>query len=215
MTVAEGFVQHVWAIAGPAQPLGWGTVPGPVIRVGTGDTLRVHLVNAPPPGTFPKAHPAVNDYSHAIEFDGSTGAHAEQTTPLRRAEERTFEVTTDRPGVWLYHGSTEPVLQSLANGLYGMLIVEPVGGLDSVAQELFFVQGEWYLESAFPASPRLPSLAKAGAAVSAPDFVVVNGAADQYLDNPIRIETGQRVRAFVLNAGPTCRSGSRAPSSTA
>jgi nitrite reductase (NO-forming) len=202
MTVASGFVQEVWTIAGAAPPLGLGTVPGPVIRVRAGDTVRVHLVNAPPKGTYPTMHPAVNDYPHALQFDGSTGASEAQTTPLQRAEERTFEFTTDSAGVWLYHGSTEPLIQNLVNGLYGMLIVEPRGGPDSVDREFAFVQGEWYIGGPYPYVFSLPSLDKAMAEDPTPDFVVLNGVADQYRDNPIQITAGERIRAFLLNAGP-------------
>jgi nitrite reductase (NO-forming) len=194
MTVAAGFVQGVWTIGG--------TVPGPVIRVQVGDTVRIHLVNRPPKGSYPAAHPAVNDYPHAIGFRGSTGASIDQSAPLEPGEETSFAFKSERAGVWLYHGSTEPALQSIVNGMYGMLIVEPQGGLDEVAQEFFFVQGEWYLGGQYPPAPPLPSLAKAAAEVPAPDFVVLNGVADQYQDHPIQIATGERVRTFILNAGP-------------
>jgi hypothetical protein len=83
--------------------------------------------------------------------------------------------------------------------MYGMIIVEPKGGLDPVDQEFFFVQSEWYLgPQGEPAS-----LTKAAAAAPAPDFVVFNGIANQYKDNPIQVETGKRIRVFILDAGPS------------
>jgi len=80
-----------------------------------------------------------------------------------------------------------------------MMIVEPRGGLDPVDQEFAFVQSEWYLGG----QGEPASLTKASQAAPAPDFVVFNGVANQYLDNPIQIATGSRVRVFVLDAGPS------------
>jgi nitrite reductase (NO-forming) len=80
-----------------------------------------------------------------------------------------------------------------------MVIVEPKDGLPNVDHEFALVQSEWYL------GPQgdLTSLKKLAAAAPAPDFVVFNGVANQYKDNPIKVETGKRVRMFILNAGPS------------
>lgn len=203
VTVAQGIVQTVWSISSQ--------VPGPVIRVQAGDTVRVHLVNHPPklPGAAAVGHPAVNDYPHALQFDGATGPAGDQTTTLKPAEETVFEFQTETPGVWLYHGSTPPLIQDIAYGMYGMLIVEPTGGLVKVDQELFFVQGEWYVAGIYPNRPPLPSLTKAEATEPVPDFVVLNGIADQYVEHPIRVATGARVRAFLLDAGPNLQASFR------
>jgi nitrite reductase (NO-forming) len=99
----------------------------------------------------------------------------------------------------MYHCGTAPALHHIANGMYGMMIVEPEGGLAKVDQEFAIVQSEWYLgPQGEPAS-----LTKAAAAAPAPDFVMFNGVANQYKDNPIQIATGKRVRAFILNTGPS------------
>jgi nitrite reductase (NO-forming) len=98
----------------------------------------------------------------------------------------------------MYHCGTSPALHHIANGMYGMVIVEPAEGLPPVDAEFAIVQSEWYLgPQGEPAS-----LDKASAAAPAPDFVVWNGVANQYKDNPIQVQTGDRVRVFVLNAGP-------------
>ena len=192
MTVADGFVREVWTFGG--------TVPGPVIRARVGDTIRIHLTNHPPelPGLAALMHPAVNNLPHSVDFHASMVAPNDEMTSIKPGEEKTFEFEAEYAGVWMYHCETEPVLQHIANGMYGMMIVEPKGGLDKVDQEFFFVQGEWYLGAQHqPASPT-----KAAAAAPAPDFVVFNGIADQYRDHPIQVETGKRVRAFILDAGP-------------
>lgn len=180
MTVADGFVQKVWTF-GP-------TVPGPVIRVKVGDTVRIHLKN-----------PVTNQVPHSIDFHSSQVAWNDEMTSINPGEEKFYEWKADYAGVWMYHCGTAPALHHIANGMYGMVIVEPAEGLPQVDKEFVFVQSEWYL------GPQgdLTSLEKAAAAAPEPDLVVFNGIANQYKDHPIQIATGERVRAFVLNAGPS------------
>jgi len=180
MTVATGFVQSVWTFGG--------TVPGPVIRVQVGDTIRIHLKN-----------PATNKLPHSVDFHASMVAWNDEMTSINPGEEKLYEYKAEYAGVWMYHCGTAPALHHIANGMYGMVIVEPKGGLDKVDQEFFFVQSEWYLgPQGEPAS-----LTKAASGNPAPDFVVFNGIANQYKDNPIKVETGKRVRVFILDAGPS------------
>ncbi len=178
MTVAEGFVVHVWTFGG--------TVPGPVIRVHLGDTVRVHLTNT---GTM----------SHSIDFHASQTAMNHQMVEIKPGATWTYTFSADYAGVWMYHCGTAPTLQHIANGMYGMVIVEPRGGLPKVDEELAFVQSEWYLG----AEGQPASYDKASAAAPAPDFVVFNGVANQYKDHPIQVQPGQRVRIFLLDAGPS------------
>jgi nitrite reductase (NO-forming) len=46
-------------------------------------------------------------------------------------------------------------------------------------------------------------MSKASASAPAPDYVVFNGVANQYKDHPIEVGTGDRVRVFILDAGPS------------
>jgi len=180
MTVAEGFVQKVWTFGG--------TVPGPVIRVRVGDTVRVHLKN-----------PTTSVVPHSIDFHSSMVAWNDEMTSIDPGEEKLYEFTAEFAGVWMYHCGTAPALHHIANGMFGMMIVEPREGLAPVDTEVALVQSEWYLgPQGEPAS-----LAKASAGAPAPDYVVFNGVANQYLDNPIAIGTGEQVRVFVLDAGPS------------
>lgn len=180
MTVAAGFVQHVWTFNG--------TVPGPVIRVRVGDTVRVHLKN-----------PASNKLSHSVDFHASQVAWNDEMTSINPGEEKVYEWKADYAGVWMYHCGTSPALHHIANGMYGMVIVEPAGGLPKVDHEFALVQSEWYLG---PQGEPV-SLTKATVAAPAPDYVVFNGVANQYKDHPLKVETGKNVRVFVLNAGPS------------
>jgi len=179
MTVADGFVQAVWTFNG--------TVPGPVIRVHLGDTIRVHLKN-----------PATNQLSHSVDFHASQVAWNDEMTSIKPGEEKLYEWRADYAGVWMYHCGTAPALHHIANGMYGMVIVEPKGGFKPVDREFAIVQSEWYLGP----QGQPVDLTKASAGNPAPDFVVFNGVANQYKDHPLQAPTGGRVRFFVLDAGP-------------
>jgi nitrite reductase (NO-forming) len=99
----------------------------------------------------------------------------------------------------MYHCGTDPVLHHIANGMFGMVIVEPEDGLPPVDQELFLVQSEWYLGP----QGEVSSFAKANRPAPEPDFVMFNGVAFQYRDQPIEVPTGDDVRLFVLDVGPS------------
>jgi len=177
MTVANGFVVHVWTFGG--------TVPGPVIRVHLGDTVRVHLTNQ-------------TAMSHSIDFHASQTAMDHQMVEIPAGGTFTYTFKADYAGVWMYHCGTAPALLHIANGMFGMVIVEPKGGLPKVDNEFAFVQSEWYLG----AQGQAVDYGKANSTAPAPDFVVFNGIANQYKDNPVAIKTGGRTRVFVLDAGP-------------
>ncbi len=180
MTVADGFVQAVWTFNG--------TVPGPVIRVHLGDTIRVHLKN-----------PATNQLAHSVDFHASQVAWNDEMTSIKPGEEKLYEWKADYAGVWMYHCGTAPALHHIANGMYGMVIVEPKGGFKPVDREFALVQSEWYLGP----QGQPTDLAKASTGNPAPDYVVFNGVANQYKDNPLAVPTGGTVRLFVLDAGPS------------
>ena len=177
ITVAKGFVVHAWTFGG--------TVPGPTIRVHLGDTVHVHLTNQ---GTM----------SHSIDFHASQTAMNDQMVEIKPGATFTYTFTADYAGVWMYHCGTAPALDHIANGMFGMVIVEPKGGLPKVDNEFAFVQSEWYLGPQGQPS----NFTEAASGNPAPDFVVFNGIANQYKDNPIHVTTKGRVRVFVLDAGP-------------
>jgi nitrite reductase (NO-forming) len=177
LTVADGFVVDTWTFGG--------TVPGPTLRVHLGDTVRVHLINR-------------TAMSHSIDFHASQTAMNHQMVEIQPGDSFTYTFTADYAGVWMYHCGTAPALHHIANGMFGMLIVEPKGGLPKVDEEVALVQSEWYLgQQGEPVD-----YAKAAAGAPAPDFVVFNGVANQYKDHPIPVTTKGRVRVFVLDAGP-------------
>lgn len=184
MTVAEGYTQTVFAYGLTPETA---TVPGPTIRVKVGDTLRVTFKN-----------PETNVMPHSLDFHASMVAWNDEMRDILPGEELVYEFTASYAGVFMYHCGTAGALSHIQNGMYGMIIVEPEGGLASVDREFFIVQSEWYLGQQGAAG----DLDKATAGAPDPEFVTFNGIAAQYKDNPIQVEVGERIRVFVLDAGP-------------
>jgi nitrite reductase (NO-forming) len=180
MTVAPGIVQSVWTFND--------TVPGPVLRVSVGDTVRITLRN-----------PDTNQLPHSIDFHASLVAWNDEMRSINPGEELVYEFQAKYAGVFMYHCGTTPALHHIASGMYGMIIVEPEGGLAPVDHEFALVQSEWYLGE----QAGFVSLEKASAAAPAPEYVVWNGVANQYAEHPIQVPVGETVRVFVLNAGPS------------
>jgi nitrite reductase (NO-forming) len=180
MTVAPGIVQIVWTFGD--------TVPGPVLRVKVGDTVRVTLVN-----------PETNKLPHSIDFHASLVAWNDEMRSINPGEELVYEFQAKYAGVYMYHCGTTPALHHIAQGMFGMIIVEPEGGLDPVEHEYALVQNEWYMVE----QAGFISLEEASNPAPAPDAVVWNGIANQYADHPIEVPVGEEVRVFVLNAGPS------------
>lgn len=152
-----------------------------------GDTLRVTFKN-----------PASNVMPHSLDFHASMVAWNDEMRDINPGEELVYEFTATYAGVFMYHCGTAGALSHIMNGMYGMIIVEPEGGLAPVDRELFLVQSEWYLGP----QGELGDYEKASAGAPDPEFVTFNGIAAQYKDNPIQVEVGERIRVFVLDAGP-------------
>ncbi len=175
--VAPGRTVAAWTFGG--------TVPGPVIHVTVGDLVRVHLTNE-------------TQMTHSIDFHASQVAMNDQMVAIEPGATWTYTFTAEYAGVWMYHCGTGPTLLHIANGMYGMVIVDPAEPLPPVDHEYALVQGEWYLgEDGQPTD-----YTRASAAAPSPDFVVFNGVANQYKDHPLAVEPGDDVRFYVLDAGP-------------
>ena len=180
MTVAEGYEQLVWTFGDE--------VPGPVLRVKVGDVVRITLKNS-----------ETNTMPHSIDFHSSMVAWNDEMRTINPGEELVYEYEAKYAGVYMYHCGTAPALMHIANGMFGMIIVEPAEGLPPVDHEFALVQSEWYLGG----QGQTIDINKASAAAPEPDLVVFNGVANQYADHPIEVPVGETVRVFVLNAGPS------------
>lgn len=169
-----------------------GTVPGPFIRVRAGDTVVFNLKNR-----------ATSKNLHSIDLHAVTGpgggAKASQTTPGGKTA---FQWKALNPGLYIYHCATTHIPTHIANGMYGMILVEPEGGLPRVDREYYVVQGDFYTagktgEKGFQAF----SVEKARA--EKPDYVVFNGRAGSLTgEGAIKAKVGETVRLYVGNGGP-------------
>lgn len=184
MTVADGFVQTVYAFGTTPDDA---NVPGPVLRVKVGDLVRINFIN-----------PDTNLMPHSVDFHASLVAWNDEMTDINPGESKLYEFEAKYAGVYMYHCGTAGALSHMLNGMYGLIIVEPAEGLDPVDAEVFLIQNEWYLGP----QGQTGDLASANSTVPDPDYVVFNGIANQYRDNPIQVEVGEQIRAYVLNVGP-------------
>ena len=174
--IAPGKVVRVWTFGD--------SVPGPVMRVRVGDEVTVTIRNKT---TLP----------HSIDFHAARIAPDQAFRDVAPGESFSYSFTATAPGVFMYHCGTAPVVHHIANGMYGMIIVEPAGGLAAVDRELALVQSDFYL------SDRPGATADDARLMSGiPDVVAFNGYAGQYAQDPIRVERGERIRVFLLAAGP-------------
>ncbi|HSJ32178.1 MAG TPA: copper-containing nitrite reductase, partial [Longimicrobiales bacterium] len=169
-----------------------GTVPGSFIRVREGDHVEFKLVNHP---TSEVPH---NIDLHAVTGPGG-GAEATLTAP---GHESTFSFTALNPGLYVYHCATAPVGIHIANGMYGLILVEPKEGLPPVDREFYVMQSEFYTKGAHGEQGLQPfDMAKAVA--ENPDYVVFNGSVGALLgDNQLHAKTGETIRLYVGNGGP-------------
>jgi nitrite reductase (NO-forming) len=172
--VAPGVRQTLWTYNG--------TAPGPVLRGHVGDLFTVTLVND-------------GDMAHSIDFHSGSVAPDGPMRSIDPGQSLRYQFRANYSGAWLYHCSTMPMSLHIANGMFGAVIIDPPG-LDHAAKEFVLVQSELYLggQDGVADSTKI--------AASAPDAVVFNGYADQYVHAPIKVRAGERVRVWVVDAGP-------------
>ena len=172
--IAPGVRQKMWTFNG--------TAPGPVLRGRIGDTFDITLIND-------------GSTEHGVDFHAGALAPDEAMRPIAPGQRLTYRFTASKAGIWMYHCSTMPMLLHIGNGMYGAVIIDPPD-LPAVAHEYVLVQSELYLG----ADGDIGDLAKMQA--DQPDAVVFNGYVAQYAHRPLLAAPGQRVRFWVLNAGP-------------
>lgn len=173
-----------------------GTVPGKFIRVREGDVVDFELMN------HPSSKMPHNIDLHAVTGPGG-GAAASFTAP---GHSTTFSFRVLNPGLYVYHCAVAPVGMHVANGMYGMIYVEPKGGLPKVDHEYHVMQGDFYTKGRYGEQGLQPfSMEKA--IDEKPDYVVFNGAVGAIAgDNALTAKKGETVRIFFENGGPNLTS---------
>ncbi|TCS79902.1 multicopper oxidase domain-containing protein [Tepidibacillus fermentans] len=162
---------------------GWtfdGTVPGPVLRLKQGDKVKYTLINKD------------QNMAHSIDFHAAQTPWNKNYIDIAPGKSYTFEWEAKVPGAFLYHCGTAPVLQHIANGMYGAILVDPIKPTFEKAREFVLVQSEFY-KDAFDIE---------GMMNGEPKVVAFNGKAHKYQDSPLEAKPGELIRFYVINAGP-------------
>jgi nitrite reductase (NO-forming) len=182
--LADGTTYKYWTFNGK--------VPGPFFRVRVGDTIEVHMRNLTN-STMP----------HSVDFHAVTGpgggAVMTQTAP---GQETMFTAKALNPGLFVYHCATPMVAQHIANGMYGLILVEPESGLTPVDREFYVMQGEIYTKEAFGSTGLLAENIQALLNEN-PEYLVFNGAVGGLTEQkPLKANVGETVRIFFGVGGP-------------
>jgi nitrite reductase (NO-forming) len=175
LEVAPGVEQELWTFDDQ--------VPGPVLRGKVGDVFEVTLVND-------------GEIGHSIDFHASEVAWDDEMRTIGPGESLVYRFEAEHAGIYMYHCGTAPTLHHIGNGMHGTIIIDPPD-LARVDHEFVFVQSELYL------GPQGEPGDLAKMQTDEWDAVVFNGYVNQYQHAPIRVETGERVRAWVVDNGPS------------
>jgi len=169
-----------------------GKVPGPFIRVRVGDTVDIHLKNS-----------AESSMIHSVDFHAATGpgggAAALQVDP---GQEKSMTWKALVPGIYVYHCATPMVAEHIANGMYGLILVEPEGGLSKVDREFYVMQGEIYTDQAF-GQHGSQEFSVEKLLAEHPEYFVFNGSMGALSKlHPLQAKVGDTVRIFFGDGGP-------------
>jgi nitrite reductase (NO-forming) len=183
------------------------SVPGPTIRVRVGNRVRFSMTNRsdePVAGVRMTAAPMM----HSMDFHAATVSPQDKFRSVAPGQTISFEFSPRYPGVFMYHCVTPMAVEHIASGMYGMLIVEPRGGYPTkVDREYAIIEGEFYTKPD-PDKRKVdgvPLYVLDGdrARAKTPTYTVFNGRYNGLVDHPLAARPGERVRLFVLNAGPS------------
>lgn len=188
MELSGGTEYHFWTFNG--------SVPGSFIRARVGDEIELHLKNNEN-SILPH-----NIDLHAVNGPGG-GAEATFVAP---GTEKIFNFKALNPGLYVYHCATAPVGMHIANGMYGLILIEPEGGLPKVDKEFYIMQGDFYTKGKY-GDKGLQEFDMDKAIDERADYVVFNGNTAALLgDHELQVKTGETVRIFVGNGGPNLTS---------
>jgi nitrite reductase (NO-forming) len=179
--MADGTTINYWTFDG--------TVPGPFIRVREGDTVRLTIHN-----DETSLHPHNVDF-HAVTGPGG-GAAATIVAP---GETKTFTFKAMNAGLFIYHCAFGNPGLHMTHGMYGLILVEPKGGLPPVDREFYVVQGEFYSEGGL-GREGLQLFDTQAYLDGRPQYVVFNGRTGALMDH-MTANVGETVRIYVGNGG--------------
>ncbi len=169
-----------------------GSVPGQFIRTRVGDEVEFLLKNHPD-----------NKLPHNIDLHAVTGpGGGAESSLVAPGHEVSFSFKCLNPGLYVYHCATAPVGMHVANGMYGLILVEPEGGLPPVDREYYVMQGDFYTEGGY-GEQGLQAFDMNKAIKEEADYVVFNGNVNALVnENALQAKVGETIRLFVGNGGP-------------
>jgi nitrite reductase (NO-forming) len=184
-----------------------GQVPGPTVRARVGDKIRFSMTNR---SDEPVAAPAVTaaPMMHSMDFHAAMVSPQDKYRSIAPGQTIEFEFTLNYPGIFMYHCGTPMILEHIASGMYGAVIVEPRNGYPTKAdREYVVIQSEFYAkpdrEKRKVDGVPLYVLDGDNLRKAAPNYTVFNGTHNGMVKNPLAAKAGERVRLFVLNVGPS------------
>ncbi len=180
--LAEGVKYGFWSFGG--------TVPGPMARVRVGDSIEFHLSNA-----------ANNTQPHNIDIHAVNGPGGGAAfTTVEPGEEKIFTFQAKAPGIFIYHCAAGAIVDHISNGMYGLVLVEPEGGLPKVDREFYVMQSEFF---ASEPEDGIATFDIQKGLDEHPTHVVFNGKAGGLLgDNALKAKVDETVRIYFGNIGP-------------
>jgi nitrite reductase (NO-forming) len=184
--LSKGDVYKAWTFNGEA--------PGPVVVVNEGDKINFKLTNMDP------------SIPHSMDFHAVHAAPSTDFANVMPDETGSFTYPANKPGVFMYHCGTKPVLGHIANGMHGTIIVKPKAGYptdEQVDREYVVIQNEWYkyndMEDMTNGTPKYVVLSTKALKEGDPN---TNGTVGSMVDHPLLAKVGEKVRFYVLNVGP-------------
>ncbi len=177
------------------------SIPGPVLHLRVGQTVKFSMTNRSEDTAAQMAMgmQPMQPMQHSIDFHAAMVNPADKYRSIAPGETISMTWTANYPGVFMYHCGTPMVLLHMISGMFGMVIVDPTDGFPGKAdRELCLIQNEYYYRHAgnvFVPDTALAMTKQASA-------VAFNGKPGQYVLHPIRVKAGQRIRLYLLNAGP-------------
>src|SRR6185295_13089614 len=182
-------------------------VPGPAIRARVGDRIRFTMTNRSDE-SVPALRVTDAPMMHSMDFHSAMVSPQDKYRSIAPGQTITFEFTLNYPGVFMYHCGTPMILEHIASGMYGALIVEPREGYPTTAdREYVVIQSEFYskLDPQKRKVNGMPLYVLDGDHLreARPTYTVFNGVHNGMVKNPLSAKPGERVRLFVLNVGPS------------
>ncbi|HXM82391.1 MAG TPA: multicopper oxidase domain-containing protein [Burkholderiales bacterium] len=197
--IAPGLKFSAWTIGDQ--------VPGPTIRARVGDKIRFSLTNRSDE-TVPGVQLVAAPMMHSMDFHAAMVSPQDKYRSVAPGQTIEFEFTLNYPGVFMYHCGTPMILEHIASGMYGAVVVEPRNGYPTkVDREYVIVQSEFYAKPQAgrrkAGEPQLYVLDGDRLRAAQPTYTVFNGVHNGMVKAPLAAKPGERVRMFVLNVGPS------------